>query len=94
MTPAQRCDSTTAPKCPGMVLESCVTRMRFAVAASASTSPSRKPSSEATVAVRKSTSGSFRTSAATMNLVEVGVRLKADHGYEASGVRRLAASFW
>lgn len=28
------------------------------------------------------------------DLVEIGVRLKADHGYEASWVRRLAASFW
>jgi hypothetical protein len=28
------------------------------------------------------------------DLVEVGVRLEADHGYDASWVRRLAASFW
>ncbi len=28
------------------------------------------------------------------DLVEIRVRLEADHGYEASGVRRAAASFW
>ena len=28
------------------------------------------------------------------NLVEVGVRLKADHGQDAMAVRRAAASFW
>jgi hypothetical protein len=28
------------------------------------------------------------------DLIEIGVRLKADHGQEAIAVRRAAASFW
>ncbi len=56
----------SCPKCRGMVWKSCDTRMRSSAAASASTSGSGTPSWSASLADRKSISGSRRKHPATI----------------------------
>jgi hypothetical protein len=94
MTPALSCDWTKSPKYRGIVFASCVTRMRFSLAAGARTSASLSPpqGGEAGRAAVDARLPSHE--GGNDDLVEIGVRLEADHGYEASGVRRAAASFW